>query len=89
MISQGLRNYVRPSVRELLPRHIAKRKKFAEEHLDWTVDDWKRVMFSDEAIFSTSMAAGRRTHYRRPEHNGLERGDVRETKHTGQSQLMF
>ena len=26
----------------------ANRLKFAEDHLHWTVDDWKRVCFSDE-----------------------------------------
>ena len=27
------------------------RLDFAREHLDWTVEDWSRVMFSDEAHF--------------------------------------
>jgi transposase len=29
-------------------RHIKARLEFAERHLEWTVDDWKRVWWSDE-----------------------------------------
>jgi transposase len=32
----------------LRPPHIQARLDFAERHLHWTVDDWKRVIFSDE-----------------------------------------
>jgi len=32
-----------------LNKHDRKRRlKFAKEHLHWTVEDWKRVLFSDE-----------------------------------------
>ena len=29
---------------------MEKRRRWALQHLDWTVDDWKRVIFSDETI---------------------------------------
>jgi transposase len=32
----------------LKPGHMRARKEFAERHLHWTVDDWKRVIWSDE-----------------------------------------
>ena len=32
----------------LLPRHQKKRKDFALRYKDWTVEDWKRVIWSDE-----------------------------------------
>lgn len=35
----------------LTPAMIDKRLKFAQDHLDWTEDDWMKVMFSDESTF--------------------------------------
>lgn len=35
----------------LLPRHIANRRLFALEHLSWTMDDWKDVIWTDESTF--------------------------------------
>ena len=32
----------------LKPHHIRACMDFAEKHIDWTVDDWKRVIWSDE-----------------------------------------
>lgn len=31
----------------------SKRLAFAEEHVSWTVDDWRMVLFSDESTFTT------------------------------------
>jgi hypothetical protein len=31
----------------LLPRHATTRLAFAQAHRDWTVDDWKRVIWSE------------------------------------------
>lgn len=38
----------------LKPIHIEKRLAFAANHIDWTVDDWHNVVFSDEKIFRAS-----------------------------------
>lgn len=35
----------------LMPRHIVMRKIFANEHLEWTLDDWKQVIWTDESTF--------------------------------------
>ncbi len=34
------------------PANRKKRVKWCKEHLKWTIDDWKRVLWSDECIFS-------------------------------------
>ena len=41
-----------------------KRLKFAEKHVDWSAQDWKKVLFSDESIFQ-QLTVGK-NHIRRP-----------------------
>ena len=42
----------RPVKKQLLtPTMMKKRLKWAKEHREWTVDDWKKVIFSDESHF--------------------------------------
>jgi len=69
---QGLRAYIRPKKPDLTADHIAARYKFAKEHLNWTVDDWKTVMFSDETLISKMGSFGRKFHYRKPENKTLQ-----------------
>lgn len=39
---------------DLTSKHIAERKRFADEHLNWDAFDWELVIFSDEAdLFPT------------------------------------
>ena len=42
------------------------RRGFAEEHRDWTLEDWDRVMWSDEAHFTLHPSAGREYCWVRP-----------------------
>ena len=87
--SEGLKNYVRPFKRRLTKDHIKQRMAFAEEHLHWTVNDWKRVMFSDEVIFERLKTFRSRTYYRRPEHRSLGDREVRETSKGRYSKLLW
>jgi hypothetical protein len=45
------------------------RLAFARKHVNWGLENWKRVMFSDESHFE--LRAGSVTHWRRP--RGLDR----------------
>lgn len=57
----------RPMVGPLLTReHRRARLRFAQEHRDWTVDDWKRVLFTDETRVALNSPDGRRRVWRRP-----------------------
>ena len=47
----GARAYCKDSKPLLTDEHKARRLKYAQEHLDWTVEDWHSVWFSDEAAF--------------------------------------
>ena len=43
---------------KLIKRHRLKRNQWACEHMDWTIDDWKRVIFSDEVKFNLICSDG-------------------------------
>ena len=48
---RGLHSRVPASAPVLKPNHIAQRLEFAVTYEDWTVDMWRKVIFSDEKIF--------------------------------------
>ena len=56
-----------------------KRMAFAKAHEHWTVEDWGKVMFSDESHFKILRDSGNRK-YRRPV--GSNRYDARYTRKT-------
>jgi transposase len=45
----------------LTPRHIAKRLEFAKKHVGWTKEQWRKVLWTDEASFERGKAA--RSHH--------------------------
>lgn len=47
-------------------QHINSRLSYGREHQAWTLDDWSRVMFSDESRFCLYKHDGRNRVYRRP-----------------------
>ena len=49
----------RPAKKPLLTDAMReKRLKFARDHLNWTVEDWAKVMFTDESTFRTIRSSG-------------------------------
>lgn len=62
----GLSNR-RPAKKPLLTReHRVARLRFARNHQNWTVDDWKSVLFSDETRVNLKSSDGRERVWRRP-----------------------
>lgn len=50
---KGLNSY-RPAIKEkLTSAHIQSRLEFAERYRNWTFENWKQVVFTDEKVFST------------------------------------
>ena len=43
----------------LVARHRKARLEFAERHLDWTVEDWKKIVWSDETKINRFGSDGR------------------------------
>ena len=44
----GMKGAVKRKKARILPRHVQARLEFARKYQDWTVEDWKRVIWSDE-----------------------------------------
>lgn len=56
----GLKSVTKKKSPRLLPRHVKERYEFAITHQHWTVDDWKRVVWSDETKINRLNSDGRK-----------------------------
>jgi transposase len=61
----GLKAVVKKKRPLLAARHRRARMDFAASHKDWTVEDWKRVVWSDEVKFNRLTSDGRKWVYKR------------------------
>ena len=55
----GMKAIMKKKKPRLLPRNQKKRKDFALRYKDWTVEDWKRVIWSDETKINSLGSDGR------------------------------
>lgn len=80
----------RPAKKPLLSKkNIRDRLKFAKEHQNWTIAQWKRVCFSDESKFNLFSSDGIR-HVRRPPNTRLQPKYTKPTvKHGGGSVMVW
>ena len=62
----GLVSRVRRSKPWISPVNVAKRKAWAAEHVGWTVEDWKQVIFSDESKFMLFKSDGHQYCWMKP-----------------------
>lgn len=60
---EGIRAYTQPNKPKLTQEQIAKRLQFAKEHIHWTVEEWRNVMFSDECSISRIGSFGKKYYY--------------------------
>ena len=81
--SEGLKAYVQQTNPMLTKKHREAGYRFAKEHIHWTVDDWKWMMFSDETIISRIGSFGRKFYYKRPEHKLIQEHQIKKTKQGG------
>jgi transposase len=56
---QGLRPVVKVKKPKLRPHHRKQRLQFARTHAHWTVEDWKKVIWSDETKINRLESDGR------------------------------
>ena len=56
----GLKSATKKKSPRLLPRHVKERYEFAQTHQHWTVEDWKRVVWSDETKINRLNSDGRK-----------------------------
>ena len=58
--SKGMRPVVKRKRPLLKPHHRRARMEFAERHLEWTIEDWKKVWWSDETKINYLGSDGRK-----------------------------
>lgn len=88
LVDGGLGSY-RPCKKPLLSKkNIKARLKFAEEHVNWTVEEWKKVIWSDESKFNLFSSDGN-TYVRRPKGKRLENKFLKPTVKHSKSVLVW
>ena len=84
----GLKASVKKKKPRLLPRHVRERMDFALRHQHWTVEDWERIVWSDETKVNRLGSDGRKWTWRRPG-DELASRDVQGTVKFGGGSLML
>lgn len=70
-------------------KNIKARLKFCQTHKNWTVEDWKRVIWSDETKINRFQSDGKQYYWHRP-HETIQKHQVKETvKHGGGSLMVW
>src|SRR4051812_9451121 len=84
----GMKSVVKVKKPLLTKRHRKERLDFALAHLDWTVEDWKTVVWSDETKINRLGSDGRIWVWKKPG-EALSDRLVKETKKFGGGSLMM
>lgn len=72
----------------LSERNVKARLHFCRERKDWTIEDWKRVIWSDETKINRYQSDGKAYFWHRPQEK-LQRGQVKQTVKFGGGSLMI
>src|SRR5215472_780472 len=83
----GMKAVVKQKRPRLLPRHKKARLDFAITHKDWTVEDWKKVVWSDETKINHLGSDGRKWVWKKAG-EGLTDRQVEETVKFGGGSIM-
>ena len=79
----GLEAFVARKKPLLKPEQKEKRLKWAQAHVNWTVEDWKRVAFRDETPLCLFQSFGRKYIWDFPGEKLLEKNVEKTVKHGG------
>lgn len=71
----------------LTAQHRQQRRSWARDHISWTIDDWKKVAWSDESRFKLVRADGRVRVWRRP-HEAMDPSCQQGTVQAGGGSIM-
>ena len=72
----------------LKARHHTACLKFAREHMEWTVEDWKKVLWSDETKINRIGSDGRQVVWKKKKEQISDRTTTPTVKHGGGGNLM-
>ncbi len=82
-------SHVRRSKPWISPANVAKRKAWAAAHAEWTVDDWKQVIFSDESKFMLFKSDGHQYCWMKPGQALDPRFTKKTVKHGGGNVMVW
>lgn len=86
--SSGLKAVVKKKKPQLLAHHMRARLDFAKRYRNWTSDDWKRVIWSDETKINRLGSDGRDWAWKGV-NEGLSAKEIKGTRKFGGGSLMF
>lgn len=85
----GLEAAIKPKKPALSDKNVKARLKFCKKYKHWSVDDWKRVIWSDETRINRFQSDGKQYYWHRP-HEKLQKHQVKQTmKHGGGSLMVW
>jgi transposase len=87
--SENMATFIKQKKPYLTDNHKRARYKFAKDHLNWTVEDWKNVMFSDETIISRIGSYGKKYYYKRPGDKTRRPHHIKKTMQGGGGKMMI
>ncbi|CAK5267780.1 unnamed protein product [Mycena citricolor] len=79
----GLEAHIRRPIPFISALNLKRRKEWGESHVHWQVEDWKRVLFSDESIFRLFGSDGIEWCWRKPSERLDPRFTKKRVKHGG------
>lgn len=85
----GLNGRVRRKKPMLTRKHVEKRLEWAKAHVDWTLEQWLCVYFSDESKFCLTGSDGKRYCRRRTGEEFLPQNVTKTVKHGGGSLMVW
>lgn len=89
LIEIGLNGRVAAKKPLLRPTNLKKRLQFAKDHLDWTFEDWSKVLWTDESKFEI-FSSKRRVYVRRFKHERAAKYCIAPTvKHGGGNVMVW
>jgi hypothetical protein len=86
---EGYKAIVAKKKPRLTKKHITNRLLWAQKHAEWTVDDWKRVIWSDETKINRVGSDGKIYKYIKKGETGLEKHNARGTLKFGGGNIMI
>ena len=86
---EGLHAVVKAHKPLLKQAHRKKRLRFAEMHINWTIDDWMRVLWSDETKMNMYQSDGKVYVWKKPEEPHSDRTTVPTVKFGGGNLMVW
>src|SRR5689334_6120542 len=87
--SENMKAFIKQKRPYLLDNHKKERYQFAKEHLNWTLEGWKNVMFSYETLISRIGSYGRKYYFKKRGDTSIRPHHFKKTKQGGGGKMMI